>query len=54
MFDPIYINDGNERNFGDFLFLFKLGCFFRELEVDKLEEPLLILKFERGQQWKTW
>ena len=39
MFDPIYINDGNEKKFWGFsILVLNWDAFLEELEVDKLED----------------
>ena len=39
LFDPIYINDGNEKKFwGFFILVLNWDAFLEELEVDKLED----------------
>lgn len=46
LFDPIYINDGNQKKFWGFsILVLNWDAFLEELEVDKLEDALIILKF---------
>ena len=46
LFDPIYINDGNEKKFWGFsILVLNWDAFLEELEVDKLEDATYHFKF---------